>query len=381
MSGIQNQLAEEISALQSVLFDEGLANWTELQHIQSSYNTVINACDSDRKALEVQAKFIFDPSLSIKDATRQTEDLLAAWNYGDAPSCSALIAFTRDRLNLNISPDLSHSLALAALLSDVKNTVPYHNNLHFKKVVFQAIRLIVSHNDLFGGSKKALSDADIALLLLAACIHDLGHDGTGNMLRGVFKQSRLEQQSLDILIPYLEKTGLTPDSDEVSALNVMILSTDVTPINDLGNPMNQMKAAYRFHYLGDNQKVDSLHLDGNMKPLQKNEKLSLMSLLLHEADIATSAGVSYQITQHETILYREEVCEDGACPQHVVDFLNNICQRQFLSEAGQRLFGANMARILAQAEDNAQDGNEEYCGKALKENLLQSANSPEKSIN
>ena len=121
--------------------------------------------------------------------------------------------------------------------------------------------------------------------------------------------------------------------------------------------MMQMKAAYRFHFLGEKKKFERLNLSPALKLLEKNEKVCLMACLLHEADMATSAGLTYEMTSYETVLVRDEIGTRDAKPEHIIEFLDVICQRQFLSEAGQKLYAANMGRIYALAEEAVKDGN------------------------
>lgn len=358
MNNKQEHYLNIIEKLRPVLVETKTLDWCEPDQLASVCDTVSAKWQADYHLLQTRLPDILDVNKSVAESTAATYDFLAEIVSGQAPSLVSCVTYVADFIGLELTPDLQQSLILAALLGDVESTVAYHNNGHYLKVLLQTIRLAVAHNTLFTGTSQALNNENGLLLMIAACVHDLGHDGTGNMAKGVFKQSRLELQSIDIIEPYLTASGL--DEQYRYALRVMILSTDVTPMNDSANPMNQMKAAYRFHFRGDKDKVDSLHLDPSMRALQSNEKLTLMSALLHEADIATSAGISYEVTQYETILYREEVCEDDARPQHVVDFIDNICKREFLTDASQRLFGANLARIYAQASEAAKNGNESF---------------------
>ncbi|MFP4314434.1 MAG: hypothetical protein ACLFR0_08925, partial [Alphaproteobacteria bacterium] len=142
---------------------------------------------------------------------------------------------------------------------------------------------------------------------------------------------------------------------------VMLLCTDVTPFNDPGNAVNQAKAAYRFHFLSGARGMSSrLNLEEELKILEECPSAAAMALMLHEADIATSAGLHYNITKYETGLLREEIADGIALPAHVLDFLNDICNRQMLSEVGQQLYAANMARIYALAEDDLRNGNNPF---------------------
>ena len=349
-----------LAALKSFIVNEPYAAWTSVSALEEAYTRVSKTLIADIETLKQQAKGLLEEDKPVRETTDINIDLLRQWHTGKPASLTAITCWAIDEMELDLDPDIYQALLTASLLGEVENNVLYHNNMHFRKVLLQVIRQVAMHNVIFMGTKQALDDEHIALMMLAACIHDLGHDGKGNTVRGVFKQSRLEQHSLDIAAPYLAELGINADEPRGIAIKVMILSTDVTPINHPGNPVGQMKSAYRFHFLGDNEKIESLNLDASLNPLQKDPLLSLMSLLLHEADIATSSGLSYEVTQFETILYRLEICEDQARPRHVLDFLKNICQRQFLSAAGQRLYGANFARIYAQTQAAELSGNDVF---------------------
>ena len=81
---------------------------------------------------------------------------------------------------------------------------------------------------------------------------------------------------------------------------------------------------------------------------------------MHEADIGTSAGLAYNLTTYESALYKREMGEMQAFPRDVVGFLRDVCQRAMISDAGKKLFAANMARVLALAERDVADGNHAY---------------------
>jgi hypothetical protein len=347
-----------IESLRPAITCEEKADWSNVRARAQAHQKTVTHFERDVETLRLQALGLLTAGQPIQIATGITSDLLRQWHLNDSPTLTAIVCWSIAELEITLEPDLLQAVLLSAVLGEVEQDTLYHNNMHFRKVLLQVIRQIAMHNQLFENTPRALSGEQAGLLLLTACIHDIGHDGTGNMVRGVFKQSRLELRSINILEPYLAVCGIKYDDPRGQAIRTMILATDVTPISDAGNPVNQMKAAYRFHFLGDRQKVDSLHLDKDLRVLQKNPQLTLMSLLLHEADIATSAGLTYEITQFETILYRLEVCDDAARPRHVLDFLKNICQRHFLSDAGQKLYGANLARIFAQVETDESHGNE-----------------------
>ncbi|MFK7839949.1 MAG: hypothetical protein AB8B83_06415 [Bdellovibrionales bacterium] len=304
-----------------------------------------------------------DILLETKDFSQKSaediETLFRAWHINkNPPSLLALCVFALDHLNVSVKPDDMSIVIASAILGQVYNEPSYHNDMHFRKVLAQTIRLIANNNDIFKSTARELNAKDICTLLSAACIHDLDHNGQGNFIKGVHVEGHAEKHSFNIAKPYLQKAGC--DNDTLMNIYIMLLTTDVSPMDDPTNPMMQMKAAYKFHYLGGRDKTHTLNLSTDISKLEKDQKLTSLCILLHEADIATSAAVTYDVTKFETSLIMEEFKKDKAFPKDVVSFLDDICQRRFLSDAGMRLFSANMARIYALAEEDASNGNEAY---------------------
>ncbi|MCB1652194.1 MAG: hypothetical protein KDI46_09085 [Alphaproteobacteria bacterium] len=256
-------------------------------------------------------------------------------------------------------PDLVSPILTASILAETPHDHAYHSNQHFREVLINLIRLLGVHNHIYSETAQALNEEQIALLLIAVCIHDLGHDGLGNTVKGVFEQGRLERRSFKMAEPYLRKAGLVEQVDLDKVL-CMVLSTDASPLGDPASPVSQMKAAYRFHLLGENKRFSALNLSGDLAWLERDAKVALMACLLHEADVATSAGLSYDVTVYQTALFRHEIGASDARPEHVLDFLERICQRGFLSNAGQQLFGPNVARVYALSEQAMRQGNEPF---------------------
>ena len=344
-------------SLKSIVQQVKPGPWASEEAIIAALDDALAELDKDVIALKEQS-FIFPGSEDAADGTGDTIAYLRSWYVtGESPSLLAMAKAACEVFEIT-DPDRVHLLMMAAILGGVDHDLPYHNNLHFKKVLLQLIRLIAVHNSIYSDTGKALEPNEIAMLLTAGCIHDLGHDGLGNTVKGVFHCGRLERQSFDFAEPYLLATGGSPQ--DMEALRTMILTTDVSPLGEATNSMNQMKAAYRFHFMGERTRHQRLNLSDDLSALEQDAKLTLMACLLHEADIATSAGLDYTVTQFETCQYREEIGGSDARPDHIMAFMGAVCQRRFLSDAGQKLFAANRARICALAEEDIRNGNEAF---------------------
>jgi len=324
--------------------------------------TIERLCESlpaDCEAMRSISPLIFAGDKPYDEDSASHADLLKTWaQQGTAPHLPSFCIEAVSQLSLSLTRDLECALMMACVLGEIPNDLPYHNNMHVRKVMWQLLRLISAHNHIMQDTAYELQPRQIALLMMAAAVHDYGHDGRGNIIKGVLEPSRLERLSLDGALPLLKAAGLDEPA-YLNALNVMVLGTDVSPPEDPANPMKQMKAAYRHHFHGE-YPDSPLNLDEELKPLERDKMMALMSLLLHEADIATSAGLNYEITQYETFLLHEELGRPAPRPSDIIAFLNQICQRRFLSHAGQELYAANMARILALAEEDLAAGDHEF---------------------
>lgn len=352
-------LEKQLLAVKDLLAGlEPALGWASRESVEATAEKVLKSLPGDLKNLKKQARFIFLPSEDADGLARNNVRLLRRWHAaGEAPSLVAMCIHAAEQFHLQLDPDALQRLLIAGTLGEVENPLPYHNNLHYKKVLLQLLQLIAVHNGIYDGTKRALTVEQIALLMVAACVHDLGHDGRGNTIKGVFQAGRLERRSFDIAAYYFKAAGCG-DEAAMAIVRAMLLTTDVSPLGDPANLMNQMKSAYRRRFFGSRGQAELLNLDPELKTLEQDEAMAIMCLLMHEADIATSAGLDYEVTKYETALYRLEIGESEARPQHVVDFLNDVCQRRMLSDAGQQLYAANMARIFALAEEDIKNGNQ-----------------------
>ena len=313
--------------------------------------------EEDLKHLKKQ-EFLFSSSADVSKMTGEVVDFIRSWHVlGQPPSLAALCAAAADHFGIE-DKTLRYGLVVASILGEVESDLDYHNNNHFRKVVMQLIRMMNAHNRIYAGTEHELTPEDIALVLITGAIHDVGHDGLGNTVKGVFHQSRLELRSFELAWPYLEALGF--EARQKKVIEAMLIATDVSPFGDPESPMMQMKAAYRFHFLGEKAKFPQLNLSPELSILEKDSKVALMACMVHEADIATSSGLSYAVSQYETVSVFNEMGQKEASPQDLVSFIDNVCQRRYLSDVGQKLFASNLARIYALAEQDVKAGNQPF---------------------
>ncbi len=308
----------------------------------------------DRDLLTIEHtcnSFLYDQGLGTDGET--LTDIFLNWETSPEynPSLTALVVHAAEAMELDETSPQVRAALMGSVLGEVENKQPYHNNVHFRKVLLHMIRMLDAHNRIYAASEHKLGKADMALMMTASCIHDLGHDGLGNILGDSYYPARLEAQSVDMAENLLKAAGLT--EAEIQTLRTMILLTEVTPLDDPVqlSPVQQLKTAYRYHFRRKRWiDLDNV-LEERFAVLKENRKLVLMAMLLHESDIATSAGLTPRMTMHESrMLSLELKGQDSPDSKFVQFFLDRVCNNTMLTRAGQALYDENMQGIIVQAQ-------------------------------
>ncbi len=327
------------------------------------FRSLSDSFEAHYKRASDDLAYIFSGNRDVAYQTDMTVALLGRWGTSDDPvSMTVIVSVALEFLGFDEPSDKSYILPMlmATVLGEIPNNHPYHNNAHFRKVVLQMLRMIVVHNDVYSGGAGKLGKEQIAKLVIAAAIHDLGHCGkkSNNMIDRVYHMAKVEKLSFDFAAPYLSVAGL---SDEVLAdIRTMLISTDVAPFGDPISPTNQIRRAYKYHYGSDDDDDDDepLALSRELEGLEERDDLCLLCMMLHEADIFTSAAVCYDVTCQESIAISEEM---GmlACPEQTYLFLEKICPAM-LSPSADILGSCNLEVIRSRVEEAYKNGNKIY---------------------
>ena len=332
-------------------------DWSAASHIGKTYDIVLTEFDDQYLRALDDIDYIFGGQDDVACQTEETINLLKKWEQKDYPVCmAAIIAASAEKLGFS-EQDYISPLLMASVLAGVPNAQEYHNNLHFRKVVLHVVRMIVVHNKIFAGTRNILDKKKMAMLMIAAAIHDLGHKGEGNIIDRKYHMAKVEQRSFDIAQPYLKATGLS--GDILQDIRIMLMATDASPFGDPISPTNQARRAFEYHY-GSAEEENGLDLAGDLEILEKRSDLSLLCLMLHEADIMNSAGVSYEITRGESIAISKEIGREHALPEDTLLFLEKICASQMLSDAARYLGDDNLKAILQSVVADYENGNRSY---------------------
>lgn len=328
----------------------------------SPLEKTIDQCLANFEVQMAQAQsdmsYIFTGYADIHDQNEQTVAMLNRWISGEEDTIlmPALVMYALEALNLEDSP-LVHAAFMAALLAEVPNGLDYHNNMHYRKVVLHVIRLIVIHNTRFSETKSCFNEQQILSLIIAACIHDLGHQGDGNVHDRKYKMADVELRSFELARPYLSDCGL--GNDILDDIRVLLICTDTSPFGDPISPLMQTRRAFEYHFGTDEEDMD-LDLCDELAVLEQRDDLCLMCVMLHEADIFNSSAVSYETTLRETIAINIEQEQEEALPEDTLLFLDVICGGGFLSDSAQILGQDNFEDIRSKVMDDFKSGNKSY---------------------
>lgn len=276
---------------------------------------------------------------------------------GGCPTLTAMISQAIFHFGLDPDDEPVRAAYVGAILGEVPNDLEYHGNDHYRKVLFHTIRLLALHNQQ-AEAGQALDNEQIALCLAAACVHDLGHPGGDNAKEGVYAPGLLEQRSFDYARPYLEAAGL--NAEQIGQMETIVFCTDITFFAGDNSPCVRMKKIYKHFFWNDDSEDVSMMMMGKLRRYEDNPKLVLMAMLLHEADIGTSAGLSYERTITETVAFLRERNITQAGPKTIIAFLRDQLGETMFTNAGKQLFGAAMAHIIEQASQEIMAGKEQF---------------------
>ena len=279
---------------------------------------------------------------------------------GGGPTLPALLVHAFEYFGLDAESAGVRSAMISGVLAEMPNHLQYHGNEHYRKVLFHAIRLMATHNNLFRDEnpERVLGPDQIIVLLSAACIHDLGHEGGDNLRDGVYTPGQMEQFAFDIARPYYDYFGL--DRDRMGEIETMVFCTDITFFAGDNSPCIRMKKIYKHIFWSDDSEDVSMMMMGKLRRYEDNPRLVLMAMMLHEADVGTSAGLSYEHTVKETINIIEERGLRTAGPGTVLAFLREQLGETMFTEAAKQIFGPVMAIVISQAEQDIQNGRQTY---------------------
>jgi len=246
-------------------------------------------------------KLFLDNSTTGAEFGHGTYNMLQEWSKKqNQPSLTSILLKAGE--HFGVSEQDKAFLAVAGILGTEETDLEYHNAEHNLKVSLMATRLAAASGDLTAHDKTKL--------MMAAAIHDLGHDGKAGNLdeNGVHVSYRLEKQSFELAKPFLKKMGMS--DDDLEDIKTMILGTDVTPMGSPDAPQRRV--------------TEGANFPPELARLENNPKLLKMTRMLAIADIACSSSLHPDQTNFETKNIATEV---GRKDANIPDFFCFFAQK------------------------------------------------------
>lgn len=325
--------------------------------IKESVERVRNSFEKDYSRLEGLEALLFG-----EDVTAYGERCAAVFSRweeeGGGPSLLVMIVKAWETFGYPDSNALIKAGIISAVLSEVPNEMQYHGNEHYRKVLFHVLRMIQTHNCLHEDDEWTLDLEEISLLMIAGTIHDLGHEGGDNMRDGIYTPGYMEQKALDLAMPYFEAIGM--GVEHRSIMEALIFCTDITFFAGDNSPCFRMRKIYNYYFVDQSDDTVLNYMMGKLRSFDNNPKVALIAMILHEADIGTSAGLNYEQSIVETINIMEERCIKNAGPKILLAFLKEQLEGSMKTECGALLFGPGMKIIMEEATQNFKDGRETF---------------------
>jgi hypothetical protein len=251
-------------------------------------------------------------------------------------ACFRRIATLKDRLTRSVHAAMgvigiaaAHPLRIAAdrLARDIDAGIgdgaanAYHNRQHFCEVMLGALYLSL---------RAPLEPPLQAQLLVAALAHDFHHDGRSS------KETpfRLERLTVRATAPYLEAAGIP--ADEQRRIVALILATETT----IAAPI--ARRCYRHLALGDvAPRFDGI--DAPLAAIGTDAQLALQAVLLGEADVLASAGLTIEYGD----LTQERLAQEWGRPLTAADKLHFL-EVGFGDFTVSRFLSPNVQRMKAE---------------------------------
>ena len=272
------------------------------------------------------------------------------WRKGPAPVMTAFFEKVCLYFDIDEQNPLFEGALLAAVMAEIPNGQTYHNNHHFREVVMILMRMCVTYNGMTLQQDVRLTADQILLLFIAACLHDFGHDGKDNMVDGEYVPARMEEKSIDLAMPVLVDADCP--AAYLDMLSLLIICTDATNHGMGPSPAAIARDILTMHVQKDIVIED---LDPFFQPLVDDYKAALMAVMLCEADIAPSSGLSYMFSKKMTVAIAREssALEPTAATLH--GFMETICQGRYLTAAARYLMAENFTSISLQASEDSKN--------------------------
>jgi len=329
--------------------------WENFSFLDETIRRVEGAYLQDLDVLISDCVYLFEKKIGSAEELSATEKLINKWIETKRPAIPSFMSFLLTNFGFDSVEDKKFFdiCMIAAVLAEVINHQAYHSNLHFLKVLLHAARLIIAHNAIYDDTMNTMDKTEIAMLLSAAAVHDLGHPGAVNAYNHA--PFELELKSFEYALPFLKAAGA--GSQFLDSIRIIICTTDVTPMGDPSSPSNQLRFIYEGHFGTDTQVTENIEIITDLKVLENDPKLTTLCMFMHEADLMNSCAVSYEMSKHESGLISKEMNKKSFKPEDTLLFFKLVCRNKFCSDAADTIATNKFAEIYKMFLSDYENGN------------------------
>jgi hypothetical protein len=202
---------------------------------------------------------------------------------------------------------------------------PFHNRKHFMFMQLAGCAIDAKNAALYHQFKHEmripkLNDTDLACLMVARAMHDLGHPGGTNGGGDKYQPMKFENAAIERARPIFELNNVDPR--DIKTIEMIVRATDP------GMPHKIMMEAYNFHFnpytpkealywdemFKDFDEDTQAQLGELTKALFTDPKLCFMAACLCDSDTLPSFGVSKDMNYQTTVDLNNEFIENGLPP-------------------------------------------------------------------
>lgn len=217
------------------------------------FNKTVDKIDALDEIFQSTAGGYFHLGSTAKETSQNFADSQLEYRRtGVRPSLPGQVAHYLDLIAfLKRDPYYKAAVLVAARAEVEHDSYPeYHNAYHSSDVIAATMEFLKKNNVLSGQAVQGavkLSRQELAIGIIAAAGHDIGHPGGKNALPGervAPDPFRLERQSVSIIKPLLRLAGISAES--VERITALILATSP----DCNGPRKLLQEIGRLHDAG-----------------------------------------------------------------------------------------------------------------------------------
>jgi hypothetical protein len=247
---------------------------------------------------------------------------LSYWQTGIRPSLPALAAHYLDGVGLSLEDPYYKAALLVATRGELDhvNRPQYHGPNHFSDVLAATIEFLKKNNELADagiGAAFKLSPHELAVGVIAAAGHDLGHPGGKNTLPGEKLASdpfRLEKKSVEMIKVLVLEAGIP--SKSIARIEATVLTTSP----DLNGPRKLLAEIDKLHNRGEQIEWEKLAYHETFPDLNllgTDPVVRVVSQNLRAADLAQSCMFGLRANEIATAALQAE-WKSGGYPDQLL---------------------------------------------------------------